>query len=683
MGNYQWNGIVLNEWKMLQDKLDEKFNAWETFIKTGNVTANCTIAPEILSSWKRCRDIGINPYDDSIEVLSKQQLYQRRRDNKRLIDIVRPILQETAGSIKDSGYRIDLYDKDLYLIERFGKRLIEGDEERREVVLGQSHKEKDVGTNSTNLAALLGKPVTLMAYEHYRTTLHELTCVSVPIEDRNNDIMAVLTVEGYIWPMHKHTEALLVALKYCIEDRLYAGVDSCGKIMKAFNSELVEMMDVAIVAADRVGKIIFANSKAYNTILAGWNNAIGFSCENIWGVRNPVQDVIKEKKPIVNRLLIFNDNKYYTNSMPILESNGDLLGIIISTQKPREKANRKEVPYGSRAHHSFENIAGSSDEIKQAVRLAKETAKMDNNILISGESGTGKELFAEAIHNESNYCNGPFIPVNCAAIPNTLLESELFGYEDGAFTGARKGGSIGKFEAAVGGTIFLDEINSMSLEMQAKLLRVIQNKTVTHVGGNEEIPVNVRIIAATNIDLWQMVKEEKFREDLYYRINVICISVPPLRERQGDTEVLIYDILSQISSRLNQQLLIDRGAVELLKRYSWPGNVRELENVLERSWVIARTDGADRITEGAVLSYQGIEEELNNDSITVEQKEENTKSSIDDIEKVLIKDTLEKNKGNIQATARELGIARNTLYRKIKKYGIEYKKNRTGDINNS
>ena len=193
----------------------------------------------------------------------------------------------------------------------------------------------------------------------------------------------------------------------------------------------------------------------------------------------------------------------------------------------------------------------------------------------------------------------------------------------------------------------------------------------------------MRIIAATNIDLWQMVKEEKFREDLYYRINVICISVPPLRERQGDTEVLIYDILSQISSRLNQQLLIDRGAVELLKRYSWPGNVRELENVLERSWVIARTDGADRITEGAVLSYQGIEEELNNDSITVEQKEENTKSSIDDIEKVLIKDTLEKNKGNIQATARELGIARNTLYRKIKKYGIEYKKNRTGDINNS
>ena len=160
----------------------------------------------------------------------------------------------------------------------------------------------------------------------------------------------------------------------------------------------------------------------------------------------------------------------------------------------------------------------------------------------------------------------------------TLLESELFGYEDGAFTGARKGGSIGKFEAAVGGTIFLDEINSMSLEMQAKLLRVIQNKTVTHVGGNEEIPVNVRIIAATNIDLWQMVKEEKFREDLYYRINVICISVPPLRERQGDTEVLIYDILPQISSRLNQQLLIDRGAVDLLKRYSWPGNVRELEN---------------------------------------------------------------------------------------------------------
>lgn len=674
MGNYQWNGVVLKEWKLLQDKLDEKFNAWETFVKTGNVAADCTIAPEILSSWKRCRDIGLNPYDDSIEVLSKQQLQQRRADNKRLIDIVRPILQETAGSIKDSGYRIDLYDKDLYLIERFGKRLIEGDEERREVVLGQSHKEKDVGTNSTNLAALLGKPVTLMAYEHYRTTLHELTCVSVPIEDKNNDIVAVLSVEGYIWPMHKHTEALLVALKYCVEDRLYAGVDSYGKIMKAFNSELIEMMDVAIVAADKVGKIIFANHKAYDTLLAGWNNAIGFSCENIWGIRNPVQDVIKEKKPIINRLLVFNDNKYYTNSFPILENDGNLLGIIISTQKPREKANRREISHGSRAHHSFENIAGTSDEIKQAVRLARETAKMDNNILISGESGTGKELFAEAIHNESNYCSGPFVPVNCAAIPNTLLESELFGYEDGAFTGARKGGNIGKFEAAVGGTIFLDEINSMSLEMQAKLLRVIQNKTVTHVGGNEEIPVNVRIIAATNIDLWQMVKEEKFREDLYYRINVICISIPPLRERKGDTEILIYDILSQISNRLNQPILVEDKAVELLKKYSWPGNVRELENVLERSWVIARTNGADRITEDAVRAYQGIEEELTGNEGDHAEETAPVKTSIDDTEKVLIKDVLEKNNGNIQATAKELGIARNTLYRKIKKYEIEYKK---------
>lgn len=673
MSMYQWNGDVLTEWKKLQDKLDNSKSEWEAFMKTGKTMNESSLSPEILSSWKRCKDRGMNPYDDSVVILSQQQLQQRLEKNKALIDTVRPILQETAGSIHDSGYRINLYDRDLYLLCRFGKKLKEGDIERRELVLGESHREKDVGTNATNLAALLEKPVMLMAYEHYRTSLHSLTCISAPIMGDDGTLLAVLTVEGFIWPMHKHTMALLIALKSNIEYKLSQNFQSEFELSNELNHELINMIDDAVVITDRSGKIIMANQEAYSSVLKGWDNAIGFSCENVWGYRTPVYDVIKGKKLLLNRVLSPNNKKYFANIKPIIEREGKLQGVIIVSEKHQNKNIKRSENMGLKARYTFENICGESSEIKQAIRLAKEIAGMDNNILITGESGTGKELFAQSIHNASAYNSGPFVVVNCSAIPNTLLESELFGYEGGAFTGARKEGGIGKFELAIGGTIFLDEINSMSLEMQAKILRVIQNKSIMRVGGTEEIPVNVRIIAATNIDLWQMVKNETFREDLYYRINVISINVPPLRDRGDDVELLVKDLLAKLSGKLKQEITVDRDAIDVLKYYSWPGNVRELENVLERSWVIARTNNQSKITKSEILSYRGMEESSGNEPLLSEKGFEEVsapKQTFDDVEKKIILEILEKEHGNIQATAKVLGIARNTLYRKIKKYGI-------------
>lgn len=676
MSLYQWNGDVLTEWKALQDQLDKSKREWETFMHTGKAMAGSSLAPEILSSWRRCKDRGLNPYDDNMTVLSQRQLEQRLEQNELLIETIRPILQETAGSIRDSGYRIDLYDKDLYLIGRFGRKLKEGDAERREVVLGESHSEKDAGTNATNLAALLEKPISLMAYEHYRTALHSLTCVSAPIMGADGKLMAVITVEGYIWPLHKHTMALLISLKDSIEYRFanhkLGGSESFSHLL---NTKLIELVDNPVIIADQGGKIIMANNAAYDTVLEGWEHVIGFSCENIWGNRSPVYDVIKTKKPILNQILLSSSKRFNVSAKPLIGNDGKLRGVIIEAKEIRGKATKQGSKDGLKARYTFENISGESCEIKQVIRLAKETAGMDNNILITGESGTGKELFAQSIHNASLYANGPFVVVNCSAIPSTLLESELFGYEGGAFTGARKEGGIGKFELAVGGTIFLDEINSMSLDMQVKILRVIQNKSIMKVGGNEEIPVNVRIIAATNMDLWKMVKEGQFREDLYYRINVISIMIPPLRDRTGDVEILVRDLLSKISSRLKQEIEIERAAVDLLNAYTWPGNVRELENVLEQSWVIARTANKNCITTEEVLSYRGLTEstepapQKKEESSEMESKQ--TNRTVDDAERDLILKTLNEKGWNIQATAKALGIARNTLYRKIKRYEIE------------
>ena len=678
---YRWNGDVLTEWKQLQDKMDILKKEWNTFMQSGKLSLEGNVAPEIFSSWQRCRDRGMNPYDEAIPVLPAKELKKRLEANKRLIETIRPIVQETAGSIKDTGYRIDLYDKNLYLLMRFGKKIQAGDNERREVVLGESHQEKDVGTTATNLAALLEKPVQIMSFEHYRAALHDLTCISVPLMNQAGKLIAVLTVEGYCWPMHKHTMGLLIALKYSIEYRLSQNISRDLQLPTKINEEIIEMIDNAVTVVDGSGKILLSNKKADRMMNIGWKNVIGFSCENVWGPRNPFLEVLQSKKQITGRETIFEvDSKpqhFIGDVKPIFGDDGKLEGAIGVFRD----ANNGSITVSQnkfRAHYTFENLVGESEELKKAIRLAKETADMHNNVLIQGESGTGKELFAQSIHNESQYSNGPFVAVNCSAIPHSLLESELFGYEPGSFTGAKKEGGVGKFEQAVGGTIFLDEINSMSLDMQAKILRVIQNKTITRIGGAGEIPVNVRIIAATNVDLWQMVKKEEFREDLYYRINVISIHIPPLRERAGDVELLIEYLLFKLSNQLKRQIEIDDAAVQILKNYDWPGNVRELENVLERSWVLAKTNNSRVITLKEVCSYRGIEEILNEQEawatkeITQEPVHEGG-TSLNMMESEIIRNALTKNKGNIYATAQQLGIARNTLYRKIKRYQINVK----------
>lgn len=231
---------------------------------------------------------------------------------------------------------------------------------------------------------------------------------------------------------------------------------------------------------------------------------------------------------------------------------------------------------------TFDHILGRSDRMKRLREIAQKVAKTMPNILLTGETGTGKEMFARAIHNASDRCGNPFITVNCAAIPMELLESELFGYDEGAFTGAKKGGKIGKFELANTGTIFLDEIGDMPFHLQAKLLRVLQERRLERVGGNRQIPLNIRIISATNRNLDQMVEEGKFREDLYYRLNIFEIHLPPLRERPGDIPLLVHYFINKYRSFFEVDVEgIDQEAMDCLCRYTWKGNIRELENVVQ------------------------------------------------------------------------------------------------------
>jgi len=318
---------------------------------------------------------------------------------------------------------------------------------------------------------------------------------------------------------------------------------------------------------------------------------------------------------------------------------------------------RKEL----QKQYQFYDLISKSAVMQKVFDLAHTIAKSNSNILILGESGTGKELLARAIHNESLRATGPFIPVSCVALTETLLESELFGHEKGAFTDAIAQ-KKGKFELADGGTIFLDEIGDISPKLQLSLLRVLQEKEFTRVGGTKSIKVDVRIIAATNRDLKKAVDEGKFRDDLYYRLNVISIELPPLREHKEDVPLLVHHFIEKFNIEMEGKVeRISEEAIDLLMKYDWPGNVRELENVIERAMVI--TKGTFIKAEDLHLSPQVMKGEG-----AVQAADDKT---IKSVEKRHIAKILKENNWNIQKSAEQLGIDRVTLYNKIKKYKLK------------
>ena len=313
------------------------------------------------------------------------------------------------------------------------------------------------------------------------------------------------------------------------------------------------------------------------------------------------------------------------------------------------------------AKYTVDDIIGDCSIMQDLKDSVRKVAKTNSNVLIMGESGTGKELFAHSIHAGSMRRKAPFVCVNCGSIPEQLIESELFGYEEGAFTGARKGGKIGLFPAAHGGTIFLDEIGELPLPMQVRLLRVLQDREIQRVGSNVREKVNVRVVAATNRNLYQMVKKGEFRSDLYYRLNVVTLRLPLLRERKEDLPLLIQMILSKISKKESLGAIeISREAMDHLLRYDWPGNVRELENVLERA--INFTDAGEKI------KAKNLPERITGSMVA--QTVMPLKELMENTEKDAIKDALLRCRNCKAKAANELGISRTTLYEKMMKYEI-------------
>lgn len=452
------------------------------------------------------------------------------------------------------------------------------------------------------------------------------------------------------------------------EDEVY--IDILNTILDTFNEW--------IVVVDKDARITMM-SKAYKEFI-GDPNPEGKDVTQVIEntrmhtvVKTGIMEVgeiqqIKESRMIAMRIPLKKDGRVIGAVGKVMFKDvSDLVSLSNKISKLEKEIEyyKNELDNKRVAKYSFENLVGDSPSMNNIMVLAKKAAKTNSNVLILGESGTGKELFAHAIHNASNRNLAPFVKINCAAIPGELLESELFGYEEGAFTGAKKGGKKGKFELANGGTILLDEIGDMPMTMQAKLLRVLQEKEVERLGGNSLKNIDVRIIASTNKDLEKLVKKNEFRKDIFYRLNVMAIKLPPLRERKEDIEVLANELRMKIAERLGIYVEgISQDATEYLKSYEWPGNIRELENVIERSINLLDTD--------LIIKPKHLPQRLTRKkSKTYSEGNRNLKSIIEEVEKEVIQECLEKTKGNKNKAAKILGISRVGLYKKIERYKLD------------
>ncbi|WP_210365009.1 sigma 54-interacting transcriptional regulator [Bacillus sp. REN3] len=430
-----------------------------------------------------------------------------------------------------------------------------------------------------------------------------------------------------------------------------------------------------LVVVDREGRIIYINHNYCEFLEVNRDETIGRHVTDV--IENTRMHIVAQTgKEELADLQYIKGNYMIANRVPILK-NGEVIaafGTVFfrDTQEWMKMDSHvkslltRMQPYiqkiDSGVKYSLDDILGESPQISTLKDKVKLVANSDISILIRGESGTGKELFAHSIHRLSGRSQKPFIKVNCGAIPENLLESELFGYEEGAFTGAKKGGKKGKFQLADHGTLFLDEIGDMPLNMQVKLLRALQDGEVEPIGSTMPGKVDVRIIAATNRPLESMIEENRFREDLFYRINVVPFSVPPLRERAEDLSLLIAQFIRKVTNRLGKRITgIEDEVMAILKTYNWPGNIRELENVIE---------AAVHLTTGERISVDSLPDYLKTQNVLYRFKNKKLKDVLEETEKWVLMRSIDRHPGDKLMAAKELGISRSTLYEKLKRHDL-------------
>lgn len=648
---------MLNRYELIHE-------AWKEYMKSRTLAP--IVSPYITLSWERCFYNDIDPYDPltNVPVLSEEELRSKQERRIDLMESASPFLDTLYQSVKGSGFMVILTDEQGYILKLHGDPEIIQNTKELNFYPGSNWSEETRGTNAIGTAIVARRPLQVYGTEHYCKALHHLTCSAAPIFDSNDILIGVLDVTGPYQFAHPHTLGMVVSAVAAIQKQLVNMVakDEMASAYRKLNT-IMESMNEGVIAINRHGVITHCNTLAAELLNTNPEKCLGRAAADIFGADNILERVLREKGKFEGRELVVNTPKGRVTlicSAKTYKDAKDRTGVIAIMFEQKRVHRLVSAIAGTHSRFTFSDVVGSSQEIKKVVDMARKVARNDSTVLLLGESGTGKEIFAQAIHSHSDRKNEPFIAINCAAIPRALVESELFGYEEGSFTGGRKGGRPGKLELANGGTIFLDEIGDMPLEIQGSLLRFLQERKITRVGGHKDIPLDVRVIAATHKDMMMEVEKGNFRLDLFYRLNVVVLKLPSLRERKDDIIPLAEYFLRRYSNRMGKpEPIISEEATWLLYNYDWPGNVRELENTIEQ---------AMNILEGKVLSASLLAENIK--KVSRLDSDVANRGLLKENEVTAIKQAIQLCQGNLTKSAKCLGIGRATLYRKMKILGI-------------
>ncbi|OPY85422.1 MAG: Acetoin dehydrogenase operon transcriptional activator AcoR [Smithella sp. PtaU1.Bin162] len=647
------------------EKFDKILGQWRRYFKKRSTSIDTTIIPSaILDSWNRSKEKNINPYIKKNSVLLEgRQLRELLEVNSELINISIPFMKNLHSCVAGSGYILALFDYQGYLLELLGDEDIVNYVKPSNFVIGSCWSEDIMGTNGAGTAIVEVKPVQIFGPQHYCICSRHWSGSGAPIHNPEGKLIGAIALTGPYEVTHAHGLGMVAAVTYAIENsmRVRKALTEVN-IAKSYQETVISSIPEAIVAIDNDANVTLINHHATEIFGLPSGQVAGRQISDICNKDNQnFISMIMENESLIDAEVTIlknrNSYKYTLTCNSITTSNQKTIGKIIILNEINRAKTLVNNMTGAKAKIKFDDLIGDEIKFLETIEMAKLISSSVSNVLLLGESGTGKDVFAQAIHNESNRSNGPYIAINCAAIPRDLISSELFGYSDGAFTGSRKGGSQGKFELADGGTLFLDEIGEMPLELQAILLRVIEDKSITKIGGDRTTSVNVRIIAATNKDLKEEIRNKKFREDLYYRFSVFTLKMIPLRERKEDIPILAQYFVQKISNAINKiNVKINDDVLAGLKEYSWPGNIRELQNVIERMIYIAKD---------STLTVDLMPQEIIINNYV--QKSNNELSESNNGTHKLILSMMQ---SHIPKTkiAEKLCISRSTLYRLLREY---------------
>src|SRR5665648_65813 len=645
---------------------DDSLGVWKKFIEEGLGDPAVTRSV-ILESWRRCMKLGVNPYDGSSkDTLDQEKIQQLIEDNSKLVEAAKPFMHTIYQSVTGSGFMVVITDKEGRILYTCGDpEILDKAASTIRFVQGSNWSEQAVGTNAIGTALAINKAIQMAGSEHFCQSHHYWTCSGAPIHNSQGNTIGCFNISGPSERVYSHTFGMVVAAVGAIENQMHKEEIQEEK-NRAYEllSAATESVSEGLLAVDNEGRIIHINQVAQKIFGMSEKIETGQLLASILGPDEMFSEMANQFLWKTDVEIVHDREQgrihCLCSALPFYKLDGSIGGVVFTLREINKVLSLVNRMAGATARFYCEDIIGESDVMKKALKLIFVSANSRSNVLLTGESGTGKELFAQAIHNHSARSEGPFVAVNCAAMPRELIQSELFGYSEGAFTGAKRGGNLGKFELANEGTIFLDEIGDMPIELQVNLLRVLQERKITRVGGQKVIPINIRIIAATNKDLLKSVEEGRFRQDLYYRLNVLRIHIPPLRDRGKDIELITMHLIKVFSESLDKKIKgVEPEFLEVICDYCWPGNIRELQNAVEYAMNVAEGDylSADDLPSG--IHHQPTLMQTTGKTI-----------SLTEIEKITVVSTLDKFNGNITKTAKSLGIGRNTLYDKLKKLGI-------------